>query len=716
MEVFNYDNVSKSGFLKGWVFSNKGKVKIKIEGDYNFEFTEEKRPDVYNAFDKKSEFSYDSGFMLDLKDISKKDIINLTFFVGDDFIQYKIDMISITKSIRNKKIYNLKKYFSSIYFKEALKYFKVYGIKATIRKIINTIKNRNKNVDVYNEKTAYTNWILNNENYNISKVKEDIENFNYNPTISIVLPVYNVGENWLRKCIDSVTNQYYEKWELCIADDCSNKPHIKKVLSEYESKDKRIKVIYRDTNGHISEASNSALSLSTGDFIGLLDNDDELSLFALYEVVKCLNINPKADLIYSDEDKIDEQGNRSFPHFKPDWSPDTLLSCNYITHFSVFRKTLIDKIGGFRKGYEGAQDYDIILRATENIPSEKIIHISKILYHWRTIEGSTATISSGKNYAYEAGFRALEDMIKRRGYNAIVNKFDEIPYYDVEFIPSKEAFVSIIIPTKDKSDLLKTCIDSIFKATQKVKFEIIIIDNNSEEEATKNLFEHYSNNYENITVLTLKIPFNYSKLNNEAVKIAKGNLLLFLNNDTEVISKNWLEILAGQAERDEVGIVGAKLLYPNNTIQHAGVVLGIGGVAGHVHLQKNEDASGYYSRLKLNYNYSAVTGACLMVKKNIFEDVCGLDEDLQVAFNDVDFCIKVMSKGFYNIYLSKVKLYHYESISRGKDDTLEKMTKFQNECYIMKNKWNTILENDPFYNKNLSLVNHDFEIRSDSIN
>ncbi len=611
--------------------------------------------------------------------------------------------------LARKIIKLVKSIFSFKNLKRTISYYKRFGLKDTFYKIRENISSK-KIAGDYDSEQAYKKWIKNNENYNQTEIKKNISSFTYNPKISVIMPVYNVKEKWLRKCIDSVRSQYYENWELCIADDNSSEKYIGPVLEEYMERDKRIKVVFREENGHIAKASNSALKLASGEFIALLDNDDELPSFALYEVVKLINKHPEADLIYSDEDKIDERGNRRDPHFKPGWSPDTLLSCNYITHLGVYRKEIIDDIGGFRLGYEGSQDYDLVLRFTEK--TKNIYHIPKVLYHWRMIKGSTSVDISNKNYAYMAGYRALVDTVKRRKYNAEVCYTEGLPFYNIRFnCNQNENLISIIIPTKDKADILKKCLYTIYKKNSYSNFEVIIIDNGSLREKTFQLFDRYKKQYDNFKIKRLDIPFNYSKLNNEAVNIAKGNLLLFLNNDIELITDNCLKIMAGQARRKNTGAVGAKLLYPDGKIQHGGVILGMGGIAANAYRMSGGYNTGYVGRLRVNYNYSAVTAACMMVKKLKFEEVNGFEESLSVAFNDVDFCLKLFKKGYYNVLLPEVELYHHESLSRGKEDNPEKLNRFNEEARYMKEKWGHLLKDDPFYNSNLSLAHCDFRIR-----
>ncbi|WP_149095627.1 glycosyltransferase family 2 protein [Paenibacillus terrae] len=576
--------------------------------------------------------------------------------------------------------------------------------KRGIRGVWSTIKN-NADLTSTNVLENYQLWVAKSRISPQQKmnIRHEIEMFKYKPLISVIMPVYNVEEIWLRKCIDSVIEQLYPYWELCISDDASSKEHIKRVLTEYQEMDSRIKVNFRETNGHISESSNSAIEISDGEFIALLDHDDELAPDALYENVKILNANPNLDFIYSDEDKIGVDGERHSPYFKPEWSPDLILSQMYTCHLGVYRKSLVTKIGGFRKGYEGSQDFDLVLRLTEL--TNEIYHIPKILYHWRTIPESTASGASAKNYTHYAGVKALQDTLQRRNIKGTIEELDNYPnmyriHYDVE----REPLVSIIIPTKDMSSILDSCLESIFLKTTYFNFEIIIVDNGSTEQSTFDVFAKWKALHpDKINILTLDIPFNYSKLNNSAVEIARGELVLFLNNDIEVVDANWLEEMIGHASRGNTGAVGAKLLYPDKTIQHSGVIMGLGGVAGHAFRTALDTDPGYFGALMVNRNVSVVTAACLMIKKEIFFEVNGFEEDLSVAFNDVDFCLKVLEKGYYNITLNSIKLYHHESKTRGLENTPEKIKRFQSEIDYMHAHWPAYINHDPFYNVNLSL-------------
>lgn len=545
-------------------------------------------------------------------------------------------------------------------------------------------------------KDDYNKWLNENKEELITHFS-----FDYNPLISILIPVYNIERKYLSECLDSVLNQTYSNFEVCLVDDCSIKQETKDTLEEYQKKDPRIKVKYRKENGHISKTTNDALAMANGEFVALMDNDDLLAPNALYENVKVLNEDSSYDLIYSDEDKIDMKNHFCDPHFKPDFSPDTLLGSNYICHFPVLRKSIMEKIGGFRVGYEGAQDFDLFLRFTEE--TQNVYHIPKILYHWRMIPGSTAATIDNKAYAIEKGKRTLEDALQRRNLNATVSIHPSAPYFFVNYKYDIEPFISIIIPTRDYADILENCLSSIYKKTNYTNYEVIIVNNNSQKQETFDLFDTYKSTYDNFKVIDANFEFNYSKLNNIAVKQCRGDYVVLLNNDTEVISSDWLATMVSYAMQPHIGAVGPKLLYPDDTIQHGGVVLGVGGIANHAFLNYYRDSLGFYGRLAVPYNYSAVTAACLMVSKKKFMEVNGLEETLMVAFNDVDFNMKLLEAGYYNLFVPQVELYHHESKSRGLDTTDEKYKRFLSEHDFMHEKWKNKLQEDKFYNSNLSL-------------
>jgi O-antigen biosynthesis protein len=560
----------------------------------------------------------------------------------------------------------------------------------------------------------YQQWL--NQNYPtpgiLRRLASSLPGLKYQPLISIVVPVYNTPVFYLRKAIDSVLEQIYPNWELCIADDASSNPEIKTTLEEYSAKDERIKIVFRDQNGHISLNSNSALAVATGEFIALLDHDDILTPDALYEIILLLNQHPEADMIYSDEDKIDDLGKLQDPFFKPDWCPDSFLSRMYTCHFGVYRREIIEQIGGFRVGYEGSQDYDLVLRFTER--TEEIFHIPKILYHWRIHPQSAASCPDQKPYAAISAGRALVDALERRnepGKVVPVEKFTG--HYIIRYEIKNHQKVSIIIPTKDLAEILDTCLTSIFEKTSYSNYEVIVIDNGSVEETTKNLFSKWRGKEPNrFASYHLDIPFNYSKLNNFAVTQSTGDYLLFLNNDTEVLTPDWVTAMVEQAQRPSIGAVGALLLYPDDTVQHAGVILGVGGVANHSHKDFPKESPGYFGQMLTVNNYSAVTAACLMCRRDVFDEVHGFEEQLGVAFNDVDFCLKIAAAGYNNIYLPHVIVYHYESKSRGQENTPEKHARFTKEVKYMKEKWSSEINSDPCYNLNLSNKLTDYRINS----
>lgn len=557
----------------------------------------------------------------------------------------------------------------------------------------------------------YQQWIKQfdtiNEN-DVELMKAGVGRFKLKPKISIVMPVYNTPSELLRECVESVRSQIYPFWELCIADDLSTAPHVREILTEFASADPRIKVRFRTENGHISEASNSALELATGEWVALMDHDDLLPIHALYCVVDQINKTPDAKLIYSDEDKIDTEGHRKDPYFKPDWNERLFFEQNVISHLGVYKKEIIDELGGFRIGFEGAQDHDLALRFTERIGPEQIVHIPHILYHWRVMPGSTALGAGEKTYALTAGKKALDSAIERRGLRASINVFEKEGYYRLRrALPASVPLVSIIIPTRDGVEILKPCVDSILEKTSYPNYEIIIVDNQSEKPETLDYFKelHARNS---VKVINYDHPFNYSAINNFAVKQSKGEYICLLNNDTEVISTNWLSEMVAELSPDDVGAVGAKLLYTDSTLQHGGVVLGVGGelgVAGHSYLGIEQDEGGYFANALLCREVSAVTAACLLTKRTIFDDVRGLNEqDLKVAFNDIDFCLKVRRSGKKIIWTPYALLHHHESKSRGFEDTPEKQARFQKEVLYMIDTWGELLQRDPYYNPNLSLT------------
>jgi GT2 family glycosyltransferase len=533
------------------------------------------------------------------------------------------------------------------------------------------------------------------------------------PLISVVMPVYETPERYLRTAIDSVRTQLYPNWELCIADDASKSPHIRRVLEEYRAADSRIKVCYRNENGQISEASNSALAMAGGEFVALLDHDDRLPEHALYTVAATLVQKPELDLIFSDEDKIDPKGNRYDPYFKPDWNPDLMLSQNVFCHLGVYRRSLIEAIGGFRPGYEGSQDYDLVLRASARTKPERIHHIPHILYHWRAIPGSVALRGEEKTYAVENARRAIADHLEENGIAATVTAGAAPGYHRVRYpVPHPAPLVSLIVPTTGKIDILRTCISGILERTDYQPLELIIVPNNigTRQEVLPYL-EALSRDPRVRIIPDRRSGFNFSRVCNIGIAQAKGELIGLINDDLEVIDPGWLSEMVSHAVRPGVGAVGALLRYPTGHIQHAGVIVGLGGVAGHALLNRPRGDHGYFGRAAVLQNVSAITGACLMMPMAVHREVGELDEqDLEVAFNDIDLCLRIREKGYLIVWTPHAELYHHESATRGSDQDPDKIERFHSEIYRMKRRWGVTLGNDPHYNPNLCLDPPEFRL------
>ena len=556
----------------------------------------------------------------------------------------------------------------------------------------------------------YQIWIEKNEPTKEELQEQKNTKFKINPKISIIIPMYNTPVNFFEELVDNLIGQTYSNWELCLAD---GSPEENKELEKIYKKDERIKYKFIGENKGIAGNTNEALSLVTGDFVALLDHDDLLPLFSLYEIVKCINENPDAEFIYTDEDKFEKLGGKRYdPYFKSDFAPDTLRANNFICHFSVFKKELMDKLGGFRSEYDGAQDYDILLRMSEE--TNKIVHIPKILYHWRVHALSTAKAGgTAKPYAYEAGIKAIQDHINRLGLKGTVEQGNTLGTYKINYEVIGNPKVSIIIPNKDYINTLKVCLNSLKKLTTYENYEIIVVENNSEESET---FEYYKKIDGKDKIKVVYFPekeFNYSKIINFGVKNSTGDYIIQLNNDTELMTPNWIQEMLGFAQREDVG---AELFYPDNTIQHAGIIIGIGGVAGHVFKNLPKGIHGYFSKDAMIQNLSAVTAACIMTPKSIYDDVDYMDEKFKVAFNDVDFCLKIREKGKLIVYNPFVQFKHYESKSRGFEDTPEKKERFQAEIDRFHDKWQSVLDKgDPYYNINLRLDNDQCAIRTEKV-
>ena len=555
----------------------------------------------------------------------------------------------------------------------------------------------------------YEEWYRNHRATGEELEKQRNARFPYSPLISILVPVYNTPEAFLKQMIQSVRKQTYPNWELCIANADPTNQEVADILKTASGKDRRIRVTDVPENKGIAQNTNAALAIASGDYIGLLDHDDLLTPDALYEVVRILNEEERPQVIYSDEDKVTTDLSEHFqPFMKPDFNLDLLRANNYICHFFVAEKELAEQVGGFHGEYNGAQDYDLILRCTER--AEKIEHIPRILYHWRVHNASTADNPASKMYAFDAGKRAIEEHLKRCGEKGIVSHTKDLGFYRVQYQVQEKPLVSIIIPNKDHADMLDRCLKSIEKSSYQ-NYEIIIVENNSEKEET---FDYYKQlKSERIKVVYWEGTFNYSAINNFGVRAAKGDFLILLNNDVEIITENWIEEMLSNCQRKDVGIVGAKLYYPDDTVQHAGIIIGIGGVAGNIFTGLPRRFTGYFHKASIQQDLSAVTAACMMVKRSVYEEAGGLEEKLQVAFNDVDFCLRVRKAGYLVVFDPYVELYHYESKTRGSENTKEKVRRFQSEIEYMRSHWLELLKKgDPMYNPNLTLTKWDYSLKN----
>ncbi|MCX7823126.1 MAG: glycosyltransferase [Syntrophobacterales bacterium] len=583
-------------------------------------------------------------------------------------------------------------------------YCRTIGFYATVLKTFHWIKKR-----VFKRGKVLPHSTLSPE-----KAREILEKLSYRPLISIVMPVFDPKPSYLIEALESVARQYYENWELCIVDDASRNVFVRKVLQEFSSRfPEKVKLRFREINGHIVKASNDGISMATGEFIAFLDHDDELSPDALLEIVRVLNDRPDLDMIYSDEDKIRPDGSYGDPFFKPNWAPELILGEMFTCHLGVYRREIVEKVGGLREGFEGSQDWDLVLRISE--VTEKIYHVPKILYHWRMHGGSTAMDASHKTYAEEAARRAVVEALQRRGDDGIVESVAPGRHL-VRYRLRGEPFISIIIPTRDLAYDLDRNITSLHHKSTYERYEIVVVDNGSREKKTFDTFGKWQGILgSRFRVITCNEPFNFSRLVNLGVVNSRGDLILLLNNDMELITPtDWLQEMAAYAQKEPIGCVGAVLLYPNDTIQHGGVILGISpnpacpGVAGHAFKCLPANHPGYFDRLRVVSNWSAVTGACLMVRRDLWDRVGGFDESLSVAFNDIDFCLKLLVKGYRHVVLPHVRLYHYESKSRGYEDTVDKQRRFSCEIEIMRNRWAYLLDNDPYYNPQLPKNREDF--------
>jgi glycosyltransferase involved in cell wall biosynthesis len=546
----------------------------------------------------------------------------------------------------------------------------------------------------------------------IDRHRDETAAFRLQPTISILMPVFDPDPAILDAAIRSARDQLYTRWELCIADDASSNPVVAAVLRSHSNADPRIKLHFRNERGNISTASNTALAMAGGDYIALFDHDDLLPPLALYWVVDAINRHPDAQILYSDEDKIDGRGRRFDPYFKSDFNHVLLLAQNMISHLGVYRRDLVVSVGGFRVGFEGSQDHDLALRCVERVSRDEIVHIPRILYHWRAIAGSTALATTEKPTAVCTAQRAVTEHVRLCDLGATVEPAPESPIHlrIRHSIPTPPPLTSIVVCTRDHESLLRTAIESIVTKTTYPHYEIVVLDNGSRDPGMLDYLASISAR-PGITVIRDDSPFNYSRLNNTAVSHARGEVLCLLNDDIEVLAPDWLDEMVSFAVQSDVGAVGARLWYPDGTLQHGGIIIGVGGVAGHAHPRLAKGDAGYFGRAVLQQELSAVTGACLVVRRDVFDEVSGLDEQLAVAFNDVDLCLRIRAAGYRNIWTPFAELIHHESASRGYEDNPEKLARFQQEIRFMQDRWGATLETDPYYNPNLSMQAGDFSLQ-----
>lgn len=713
-EIFFYiDEVKYNAdktMIRGWAFSTRGEVQVSLKDNISFEVNKTSRPDVISKYGSYENLKIPelSGFEI-LFYSQGKSCVNLIITDGIDKVEVK-QRILLGASNKANNVFNIIRDISrKITLNNLYKFIRIVknnGMKEAIIRV--------KRIFFRTVRLPWQEKFLTSRP-SLDELKKQREmSFDFEPTISLIVPVYNPKPVFLEAMIDSVISQTYSKWELCLADGSTDEK-IWEIISRYVNRDSRIKAVKLEKNLGISGNSNVAVEMATGEYVGLFDHDDLLTEEALYEIVCALNPKEGArpDFIYTDEDKTDETGKFFFdPHFKPDFSPEFLESINYICHFTVISKELIGKAGGaFRSEYDGSQDFDLFLRTTEI--ANNIVHIPKVLYHWRVHKQSTAGGSNAKGYTHKAGAKALEAHLQRLGRKGKVRDgvHGEVANsYKIDYEIEGKELVSIIIPNYNHKEDLQKCLESIWEKTTYPYYEIIIVENNSTD---KEIFNYYKELEAKDKARVLKWPgrFNYAAINNWAEKEAHGKYLLFLNNDIEIITPEWIEGMIMYAQFNEIGAVGAKLYYSDETVQHAGVIVGIGGVAGHSHKGASRSSFGYFTRLGLVQNLSAVTAAMLLVRKDVFDEIGGFDEKFIVAFNDVDLCLRIRDAGYRNVFTPEVEAWHYESKSRGSDEENDgKKKRFRSECEYFYERWGEY-PLDPYYNVNLTLDKEDFSLK-----
>ncbi len=697
--------------LNGWVIGKtpESRAAFKVldqeKKPVKFRYVPTRRDDVSQIYYKKT---YDRDFGFDIQFPYERGRSYWLLIRCDkkiSRIKFNEELIAKRSSVAHKRLEKIRDLMNMETVHVAVEFGKKHGLKALL------LKSRHKLQGLDND-YEYAEW------YNLTKPTEEElarqrrEQVPGGPRFSIVMPVYKAPAGYLKVMLDSIVAQTYTNWELCIADGSPKGEDSAALVKKYMEKDPRIHYRRLEKNEGISENTNAAIADAAGDYIVLADQDDAMPEHALYECARAIADDPEIDVLYSDEDKMDMDGGALFdPHFKPDFNPDLLCSVNYICHQFVVKRELLEKTGGFRKEYDGAQDYDLIFRCTE--AAKKIHHIPKVLYHWRCHQNSTASNPQSKLYAFEAGSRAIMAHYDRAGIRAEkVEKGVDYGIYHTAFAIEGNPLVSVVIPNKDHSADLDLCVRSILTKCTYKNLEFVVVENNSTRPETFAYYEKIQKEFPQVHVVRWEKEFNYSAINNFGVKNADGEYLLFLNNDIEPIAENFIEEMLGFCQREDVGAVGARLLYQDDTIQHAGVVVGFGGIAGHTFIGLHQAENSYFHRAMCAQDYSAVTAACMMSKKSVFEAAGGFSEELAVAFNDIDYCMKVRALDKLVVYAPYALLYHYESKSRGLEDTPEKVARFNREVAKFAKKWPEILrDGDPYYNPNLTLRKSNFALR-----
>lgn len=699
--------------LNGWVIGRTPEEEVQFQvldeqdTPVEFKYVPVRRDDVSQIYFKKT-VEKDLGFDIRIPYVrdSKKDR-TLVIKCESKSVAVKLnaDIIEKQNSSSHKKSAKLKSMMNKQTLQSAMDFLMENGLKAFVVKSRHKLQGIDSDYD-------YPEWVslTKTTEEELAQQKEIV--FDYMPKLSVVIPAYKTPERFLSAMLDSLLAQTYTNWEVCVADGSPKGEGVERVLKRYAMKDERFRYVILGENKGISGNTNAAIEMATGDFIVLADHDDTLAPDALFECVKAINQDPEIDVVYTDEDKLDIDGGELFePHFKPDFNPDLLTSVNYICHLFVVNHELLLEVGLFKEEFDGAQDYDFILRCTEK--ARKICHIPKALYHWRCHQDSTASNPESKLYAFEAGARAVKAHYDRLGIPVkSVEKGIDYGIYHTTFEITGDPLVSVIIPNKDHSADLDLCMRSLIEKSTYKNLEFIVVENNSADPATFAYYEKIQKEFEFVHVVTWEREFNYSAINNFGVTFAKGEYLLFLNNDTELINPESIEEMLGYCQREDVGITGVRLLYSDDTIQHAGVVVGFGGIAGHTFIGLHKAESSYFNQAMCARNYSAVTAACMMSKRSLFDQVGGFSEDLAVAFNDIDYCMKIRSLNKLVVYAPYALFYHYESKSRGLEDTPEKVERFNREIKKFSEKWPDILrDGDPYYNPNLTLRKSNFALR-----